>query len=58
MDNKRSPWDWVELSIVVIVVLYLYLRFDEKMQDGWLTTVFLILLGLLILKIVRLIASR
>lgn len=58
MNNKRSPWDWVEVSIVALIVLYLFLRFDERAQDGWLAAVFLILLGLLILKIVRLIASR
>lgn len=55
MNHKQSLWDWVELSIVALIVLYLYLRFDEREQDGWLLAVFLLLIGLLILKVVRLV---
>ncbi len=58
MRNKRSPWDWVELGVVAVVVLYLILRFDEQAQDGWLTSVLIALLGLLTVKILRLLLSR
>ncbi len=58
MHKKYNLWDWIELGIVTLLVLYFFLRFAERApEDTWLSAVSCILLALLMVKVLRLVAG-